>query len=151
MKLINQLMAIVFIVTVLPLFTPAGEPAAALAPPVGTPFQNITAVTAGEESGDTADGRDGNARKIVNAAVGHTLLQQRDDAPAVDHGLELSGGAEVFEELPALGFRAQSQQRPAEREFRLPAACRVAGGLHVLCTNVIACCYISPFRRPPST
>src|SRR5262252_5574208 len=71
----------------------------------------VAAVAAGEETRDAADRRDRHAGELVNLAIGQAVLEVLHDGPPVDERLDLHGRAEVREELLALGFRAQAQDR----------------------------------------
>lgn len=70
----------------------------------------VTAGTALETAGDPADGGDADTGAVVDFPVGHALLEQGDDAPAVAQRFELGGRAKVVEEGAQLRRLAKAQQ-----------------------------------------
>src|SRR5438552_12480673 len=69
----------------------------------------IAAVAGGEIASDPADGGDADAGLPVDLAVGQAAFQELDHRPAVGHGLQLGGRAQVAKEAAALLDAAQRQ------------------------------------------
>src|SRR5687768_10348432 len=78
----------------------------------------VAAVARDQETRDTTDRRHGDAREVVDLAVGQAILQVFDDGPPVDERFELCRRAEIGEELLALRFVAQAQDRAIEALLR---------------------------------
>src|SRR5690242_14223157 len=80
--------------------------------------EGVAAVAVGQVAGDPADSRDADAGLLVDLAVGHALLEQGDDGPAVREGLQLRRRAQVAKERPAFLDAAQGQDGAEQRTLR---------------------------------
>src|SRR5262245_40010799 len=78
----------------------------------------IAAVATGEIARDPADRRDADAGLLVDLAIGHALLEQGDDGPAIRKRLQFRGGAQVAKERAALLHALQGQDGAEQRPFR---------------------------------
>src|SRR6185295_3959586 len=74
----------------------------------------IAAVSRVDVSGDAPDGRDTYSGEAMNLAIGHVTLQVLHHCPAIRHGLQLRGRAQVAKEFAAFLHRTQRQDRPIQ-------------------------------------
>ncbi|MNV92628.1 hypothetical protein D3C71_1872440 [compost metagenome] len=68
-----------------------------------------------ERARDPADGGDAHPGQVIDLAIRHALAQQRHHAPAVGHGFQLGGGAEVTQESLHVLRLVQRGQRACQR------------------------------------
>src|ERR1044072_7805971 len=87
----------------------------------------VAAVAAGEKARAPGDGGHGNARDLVNLAVGHAILEILHHRPAVDERFELGRRAEVGQKLLAFGLGLHAQHRPIAASLRPPCALSTPG------------------------
>src|SRR5688572_16512342 len=74
----------------------------------------VAAVAGDEEPRNASDGSYGDARQLVDLAIGEAILEVLHDRPPIDERLELCRRAQVREKLLALGFVSQAQDRAIE-------------------------------------
>src|SRR5262245_48998430 len=79
----------------------------------------VAAVTRHDEARDAPDGRDTDTGEPMDLSVGQALLQELHHRPAIGHGLDLGGRAQVLEERLAFLGRAQRRDRGEQLLFRL--------------------------------
>ena len=74
----------------------------------------VPAMPAGQKARYTADSRETHSTEAMNLPVGHAALQRLHHGPAVGHGLEFRGRAEIAQECPHLFRSLERCQRNAE-------------------------------------
>ena len=101
----------------------------------------IAAVARGEIAGHAPDRGDAHAGLLVNVAIGQSALQELHHRPAIGHGLQLGGGAQIAEEAAAFLDAAQRENRRPERPLVLAllAYRHRSIGLHAFrqCINIL--------------
>src|SRR5260221_9313971 len=79
----------------------------------------VAAVSRRQVASHPADRGDADAGLLVDFAIGQAAFQQLDHRPAVRHGLQFGGRAQVAKEAAAFLNAAQRQNRSAERALML--------------------------------
>ncbi|MEX2496496.1 MAG: hypothetical protein WD448_10430 [Woeseia sp.] len=77
----------------------------------------IAAKAVAQEPGDAPDRGDADAGQFVNPAVGEALLQQLNDLPTVDKGLQFRRCAQIFKEVAAFRHILERDDRPKQGIF----------------------------------
>src|SRR5690606_19181044 len=101
-------------------------------PPVGARLggealerRSIAAVAVAQKARNAPDRGDGHAGQLMDLAIGQPFLEVGDDRPAVDERLELRGCAEVVEELAAVAFGLEREDRAKKARLRARRSARI--------------------------